>query len=140
MQLLELLQIECDPHTTDEPSPIKWTIATELKRSSGETKLIIEDRDTRATDPRPVLIKAIARGYSWNQEPLNGESTSIRALARTYGVDERHVRWPLPLALLAADFIEAIIEDRAPAELTVHQLYRKLPNSWDMQRKSLGFT
>ena len=112
---------------------------TELKRSGGETKLIVSKAGDRACDLRPALIKTVARGYAWNRELVRGDSSSIRNVARKHGVDERQVRRHLPLALLAPNIIEAIVEGRAPAELTVHQLNRKLPIDWDEQRRVLGF-
>ena len=138
-KLFEALQIEfCSTASKDLPT-IEWTVNTELKRSGGETKLIISKAGDRAHDLRPALIKAVARGYAWNRELLRGESPSIRVVARKHGVDERQIRRHLPLALLAPDIIEAIVEGRAPAELTVHQLYRRLPLDWENQRKLLGF-
>ena len=69
---------------------------------------------------------------------LTSESSGIRTLARKHGVNERQVRRHLPLAWLALDIMEAILEGRAPANLTVHDLYRKLPIDWADQRRVLG--
>lgn len=46
----------------------------------------------------------------------------------------------LPLALLAPDIVEAIIEGRQPVDLTVSRLKRtpELPASWTEQRRLLG--
>ena len=47
----------------------------------------------------------------------------------------------IPLAFLAPDIVEAIIEGRQPVELTAARLkrMRHLPASWAEQRRFLGF-
>ncbi len=71
---------------------------------------------------------------------LDGEVTSIRALARDLDLDHRHVTRALPLAFLAPDIIRSILEGRQPAELTITSLKRldPLPMRWDDQRTVLG--
>ena len=139
-ELVELLRLNASSRSTIGSPTVAWTVRTGLKRSGGETKLILTAKSERAADLRPTLIKAVARGYTWNRELVCGISPSIRAVARKHGVDERQVRRHLPLALLAPDIIEAILEGRAPATLTVHQLYRKLPVDWREQRHVLAFS
>jgi hypothetical protein len=46
----------------------------------------------------------------------------------------------LPLAFLAPDIVEAILQGRQPVELTALRLKRtRLPLSWVEQRRLLGF-
>ena len=47
----------------------------------------------------------------------------------------------IPLAFLAPDIVEAILEGRQPVELTAARLIRvcDLPALWAEQRQSLGF-
>lgn len=45
----------------------------------------------------------------------------------------------LPLAWLAPDITEAILEGRQPRGLTVKRLLAKLPMDWEEQRWVLGF-
>ncbi len=47
----------------------------------------------------------------------------------------------LPLAFLAPDIVEAILEGHQPIELTAAQMMRirDLPLSWAEQRQRLGF-
>lgn len=48
-------------------------------------------------------------------------------------------RCVLPLAFLAPDIVEAILEGRQPAHLSVQKMLRRLPLSWMEQREMLGF-
>jgi hypothetical protein len=47
----------------------------------------------------------------------------------------------LPLAFLAPDIVEAILDGRQPPELTAARLkrMRDLPLDWQQQRRYLGF-
>jgi site-specific DNA recombinase len=46
-----------------------------------------------------------------------------------------------PLAFLAPEIVEAILEGRQPITLTLRELKRfgTLPNRWDDQRRRFGF-
>ena len=75
----------------------------------------------------------IADARNWVRRLLNGEVASIRALARELDLDHRHVTRALPLAFLAPDIVEAILEGRQPVHLTARKLERTdaLPIRWD---------
>ncbi len=109
-----------------------------LRKRGVETKLILGD--VIANDPDHTLIKLIADARNWMRRLLDGEVTSIRALARDLDLDHRHVTRALPLAFLAPDIIRAILDGRQPAELTITSLKRldPLPMCWDDQRTVLG--
>ena len=46
----------------------------------------------------------------------------------------------MPLAFLAPDIVEAILEGRQPLTLKFENLYRHIPLSWVEQRQQFGFT
>ncbi len=48
----------------------------------------------------------------------------------------------MPLAFLAPDIVEAILDGRQSVELTAESLKRlpALPTDWDAQRRLLGFS
>jgi len=64
----------------------------------------------------------------------------VRDIARRANRDAGEVSRTLPLAFLAPDIVEAILEGRQPIELTPRQLIRGiLPCGWDDQHRRLGF-
>jgi len=109
-----------------------------LRKRGVETKLILGD--VIADEPDNALIKLIADARNRMRRLLDGEVTSIRALARDLDLDHRHVTRALPLAFLAPDIVHAILDGRQPAELTITSLKRldPLPMRWDDQRTVLG--
>ncbi len=101
-------------------------------------------------------ITSILRGSSaaWNhnfnligvsltkpsEEFQTGVASSVGDLVARHGVDQGDVSRCLPLAFLAPDIVEAILQGRQPVELTVLRLKRiGLPLSWVEQRRLLGF-
>jgi len=68
--------------------------------------------------------------------------TTVRDVAREDKIDEGDVSRFLPLAFLAPDIVEAILNGKQPLELTPERLkrLRTLPESWEEQRQLLGFT
>lgn len=112
-----------------------------LKRRGVEAKLIVDgDGERPITSPNPALIKAVAKAHTWNQKLIAGEARSVRALARDASVTNRYVRKLLPLAFLAPDIIEAILDGRQPRDLSLETLaYTSIPRRWEDQRKQFGF-
>ena len=72
---------------------------------------------------------------------INGaEALSVGDLVERHGVDQGEVSRLVPLAFLAPDIVEAILEGRQPIELTAARLKRVTdpPVSWAGQRRYLG--
>ena len=68
------------------------------------------------------------------------EALSVGDLVERHGVDQGEVSRRVPLAFLAPDIVEAILEGRQPIELTAARLKRMTdpPDSWTEQRRYLG--
>ena len=86
-----------------------------------------------------ALIKAVARGYAWRQQLLNGSARSTAEIAQKEGVSRRYVARLLRLGFLAPDIIASILAHRQPAQLIVDRLRGPIPFDWNEQRRLLGF-
>jgi hypothetical protein len=82
------------------------------------------------------MIKALVRAHRWDQQIRAG--ASITAIAKKESVHRTYVGQILPLAYLAPDITEAILDGRQPEDLKVEHLLAALPTSWSDQRKQLG--
>jgi hypothetical protein len=73
--------------------------------------------------------------------PADADARSVRDLVERHGADQGDVSRMIPLAFLAPDIVEAILEGRQPAELTAARLkrMRAIPASWAEQCRFLGF-
>ena len=86
------------------------------------------------------LIQAVARGWTWCDQLISGKVRTRDEIPLVNGVSAPYVTRLLPLAWLAPDIIEAILEGRQPQGLTVERLIQqKLPLDWAEQRQVLGF-
>jgi hypothetical protein len=114
---------------------------TRFKRNGRGLRYVIpgpEGSWGRAHQDKP-LIQAIARGRYWCDLLLSGKAKSREEIATPNGISGQHVARLLPLAWLAPDIVEAILEGRQPRGLTVKRLLAKLPMDWAEQRRVLGF-
>lgn len=83
------------------------------------------------------MVRAIARAHKWNQEIQAGKS--ISEIASREALHRSYIGQVLPLAFLAPDITEAILDGRQPSNLKVEQLLKSLPIEWPNQRAALGF-
>ena len=117
------------------------TVPIEIRRRGVERKVVIADGASNNTQADPHLCRMIAKAHQWMTELLDGRSSSIREIAAKEGLTNSDISLRLPLAFLAPDIVEAILDGRHPPELTARSLrtLRPIPESWAAQRRFLGF-
>jgi DNA invertase Pin-like site-specific DNA recombinase len=125
-----------------EKDEFQIDLPVSFRRRGVEMKLVIADDRNPMLAPDLKLISVIARGHAWFGELKNGEASSLGELVESLGVDQGDVSRLIPLAFLAPDIINAILEGSQPVELTATRLMRmtNLPASWAEQRQYLGFS
>ncbi len=77
-----------------------------------------------------TLIKALARAFRWKQMLESGDFTTIAELADRDGIAVSYVTRLLRLTQLGPDIIEAILNGRQGAEVTLARLMEPFPVSW----------
>ena len=112
-----------------------------LRRRGIEARLVMAAPELNRTQVDQKLVGKLAEARHWLDLFTSGSDLSIAELARQHGADPREVTRILPLAFLAPDIIEAILDGRQPIELTSTRLrrHRPIPLSWQQQRMRLGF-
>ena len=94
----------------------------------GETK--VAGRIDRA------LVRGMALATSWASRLASGEASSLKAIAGSEGYCEHYAARLLPLAWLAPDLVELILQGRQPPTISLGALTRKpLPIIWEAQRE-----
>ncbi len=113
-------------------------VTAQLKRCGGEVRLVLPP-DSPGTKPRsvPSLIRAISRAHDWVDRILRGETVNQRSIANETGLDERYISRILPLAFLAPDLTEAILEGQQAAHLSLDACLGHIPDDWNQQRTQL---
>ena len=69
---------------------------------------------------------------------LRGEIPNQRALAKHTGFDERYISRIIPLAFLAPDITEAIVDGMQDPNLSLEKCVNEFPFEWALQRAALA--
>lgn len=90
--------------------------------------------DVNGAKPRPIasLIRAVARAHQWADWVRLGVTDNGRMISKETGFDERYVSRILPLAFLAPDLTQAILDGRHNG--TLGENLGNLPLDWTAQR------
>ena len=127
-----------DPSEDDAPGSITLRIEAQLKRCGGEVRFLLPPDSAHAKPhPVPSLVRAVARAHHWLAQIMRGDVSNQRAIAAATGLDERYIGSILPLAFLAPDLTEAILDGRQPSSLDLGRCLKPLPPEWKEQRVSL---
>jgi len=118
----------------------KFIIPFHTKRRGVESKIIIGGKNTRPAYPDQSLIDVIRRSHMWWAMLTGEDAASIKSLAKEASIDAADVTRFLPLAFLAPDIVEAILEGRQPIDLNVERLKKigRIPTKWSEQRLSFA--
>jgi hypothetical protein len=117
------------------------SIPMKLRRRGAETKLIVDasGNGSEVTVPDPARVKMIANAHQWWEDLIAHRFHTMRALAATYGKDERYVARVLQLAFLVPATVDAIVAGAQPIEMTAQRLITlpDLAPSWTHQKMML---
>jgi len=104
-------------------------------------RLVLAGGSNSPSAPDPALVKAIGRAQRGVDDLASGRAASFAEVAQADGVTDRYVSHLMPLAFVAPDIVEAILEGRQPADLTAERLIKRLDLllAWADQRALLGF-
>ncbi len=81
-----------------------------------------------------TLLRALARGFYWQQLVDTGVMKSGAAIARAEGLHPTAVNELMRLTLLAPDIIARLLTGRQPRSMTLWWLqHNPLPVAWDAQ-------
>ena len=137
-----LLQAFLTPQQSDEVADalpasedlIILDAEAQLRRCGGEIRLLLTDTDQNRARPVPSLVRAVARAHDWMERILGGEIPNQRALAKETGFDERYISRIIPLAFLAPDITEGILEGRQSPLLSLDTFCGEIPLEWSKQQ------
>ena len=89
-------------------------------------------RPDRRTDN--TLVKALARALRWKRMLESGEFATIAELAEREGIAFTYMARLMRLSLLAPEIVDAIMDGRQPATLSLAKLIDRFPLDWTEQR------
>ncbi len=112
-------------------------LAFHMRRRQGA--LILEAADAAAAPAVRVdraLLRAMALARVWATQLESGEVSSVKELARQNGLCHNYTARLLPLAYLAPDLTEAVLQGAQPRSVSLAGLTAQpLPLDWSEQRR-----
>ncbi len=84
-----------------------------------------------------TMIKVIARGFRWQRLLYDGTYATIEDLAAAEKINPSYVSRILRLAYLSPVVVQAILDGKHPAWLTMRHLLEPFPADWKQQEKKL---
>ena len=110
-----------------------------FRRRGGKAVIVLPD-GSRAIERREALIdnamvKLLARGHRWHRKLFDGTHASIEDMAKSENISPSFVSRILRLAYLSPTIVEAILDGKYTAHLTMKDLMEPFPVDWSMQEK-----
>ena len=131
-----------EPNPSTDGRTVTVRVPISIRQRGGRKLVLAPDGTNVPTSPvrRHVdnaMVKAVARAFRWRDLLENGTHATIAEIATAEKINESYVGRVLRLTLLAPDIVEAILEGRQPAEVTLAGLMRPFAVAWTEQRKTL---
>ncbi len=94
-----------------------------FRRRAGKAVIVLPNGE-RAVERREALIdnamvKLVARGHRWHRQLFDGTHASIADIAKSENINPSFVSRVLRLAYLSPTLVEAILDGKYPAHLTM---------------------
>ena len=109
-----------------------------IRKRGGRKQVITPDGASAWVSPRAridsTMIKAIARGFRWRKLLETGVYGTIEEIAAAEKINSSYVSRLLRMTLLAPDIVDAILDGRQPAEMTLAVLMAPFAVEWNYQR------
>jgi site-specific DNA recombinase len=121
---------------SDDATTVDLIVRASLKRHGGEMRLQLPPTEGGKSRPTQPLVRAVVRANEWLDRILKGEFENGRAISKATGFNERYVSRILPLAFLAPDLTEAILEGSLCPQLA--ECPANILLTWAAQRDQLA--
>jgi len=115
-----------------------------VKRRGGRKLILSPDGDNPVFEAKPrqdnSLLKVLVRAYKWRERYDDGKYKSLDALAEKLDVNKSYLARVMRVNLLAPDIKESILNGTQPRTMTVTDVLKPFPESWQEQRGWFGFS
>jgi hypothetical protein len=117
------------------PDTIQIFVPLKVRKKNGRPKILPPADYLPSEDQTqdPHILRAIGRAWAWRRRMEGGEFGTVRDLAITVNLAERHVSRQLRLAYLAPDVLKRLVFGREVTAITVMQLTESAALPWAEQ-------
>jgi hypothetical protein len=128
--------------TFTEVSSEVTDIPMSFRPRGGRTVIVLPDGSRgvvrREATIDNTMIKVIARGFRWQRLLYDGTYATIEDLAAAEKINPSYVSRILRLAYLSPVVVQAILDGKHPAWLTMRHLLEPFPADWKQQEEIFG--
>ena len=119
---------------TPIPETVTLHVPFRIVKRGGRKEMQMPEGAAQARRTDSTLVKALARAFRWKRMLESGEFTSISELAEREGIAFTYMARLMRLSLLAPEIVDAIMDGRQPATVTLGKLMDPFPLDWKEQR------
>ena len=105
-----------------------------IRKRGGRKQVITPDWASACVSPRAridnTMVKAIARAFRWRRLLETGTYVTFDEIAKAEKINPSYVSRVLRLTLLAPAIVEAILDGRQPADMTLSVLMQPFAVLW----------
>ena len=116
------------------PETVTLHVPFRVVKRGGRKEMQMPEGATPSRRTDNTLVKALARAFRWKRLLDSGEFASISELAEREGIAFTYMARLMRLSLLAPEIVEAIMDGRQPANVTLAKLMDPFPLDWNEQR------
>ncbi len=114
-----------------------------FRARAGKTVIVLPDGSRgvvrRGATIDNSMVKLLVRGFRWQRMLYEGKFTSIEDLSAAEKINPSYVSRVLRLSYLSPKIVEAILDGKGPARLTMKDLMEPFPIDWQKQAAHFGF-
>jgi hypothetical protein len=130
------------PRLSHDGRSITVRVPISFTKRGGRKLVISPDGVSTVSSSRPrvdnAMVKALARAFRWRRLLETGVFATVEEIAMAEKINASYVGRVLRLTLLAPDIVEAILDGRQSAEMTLAVLMRPFSGGWREQRVLLS--
>ncbi|MEH0073510.1 hypothetical protein V6L76_02825 [Pannonibacter sp. Pt2] len=118
---------------TSVPDTMTIHVPFRVVKRGGRKEMVLPEGAAQARKPDNTLVKALARAFRWKRMLESGEFASISELAEKEGIAFTYMARLMRLSLLSPEIIDAVMDGRHPANITLASLMDPFPADWKEQ-------
>jgi hypothetical protein len=120
---------------TSVPDTMTIHVPFRVVKRGGRKEMVLPEGAAQARKPDNTLVKALARAFRWKRMLESGEFASISELAEKEGIAFTYMARLMRLSLLSPEIIDAVMDGRQPAHITLANLMDPFPADWKEQHR-----
>ena len=118
---------------TPIPDTVTIHVPFHIAKRGGRKEMVLPEGAAQARKPDNTLVKALARAFRWKRMLESGEFASISELAEKEGIAFTYMARLMRLSLLSPELVDAVMDGRQPAHITLANLMDPFPADWKEQ-------